>query len=507
MFYYLLTVFTFTNFSALVVGVLVGLVIGAIPGLNPAMAIALMIPVTFHLQPETALIMLTSVYAAGIYGGSFSAILMRAPGTSASAATAIEGWELTVRGKAMYAIRIATFASVVGGLLSGLVLLLAAPPAAKIALWFQPSEYFLVAILGLISIASVSFQSTTKGLISGFLGIAISTIGIDIHTGFPRYIFGFPPLEGGIGIIPAIIGLFAFAQALSISTGQASETITISGEKPKLSWNLLPKFSEIMELKGPLIRGWITGLIVGIIPAAGGSIAQWIAYGEEIRRSKPGDQFGKGEIKGLAACEGANNSTTGTSMIPLFVLGIPGGISAAVIFGALMIHGLNPGMGLFTKTPHVVYPVMWGFMIANIVMGVVAIFIARVMMYITHFPRGILSPLILVFCVVGVYTSSANIYDVWIMCSFGLIGYLMNRFGFVPAGMLLGIILGPICENALRNMITVSNGSPITYMVSRPLSIVLIIMIIAALYFSIQQKKRASKAAAKEQRIAQGVDA
>ncbi len=490
MFSYLLHVFTLTNFSALLLGVVVGLVIGAIPGLNPPMAIALMLPVTFHMAPETSLIMLTSVYAAGIYGGSFSAILMRAPGTSASAATAIEGWELTIRGRSIEAIRIATFASVAGGLLSAIALLLIAPPASKIALWFQAPEYFLVAILGLTSIASVSFKSLTKGLISGFIGIFLSTIGVDIHTGYPRYTFYFTPLEGGIDIIPAIIGLFAFAQALEISAGEAGETIVITGEKTKLSWNIWPRPYEILRLKASLIRGWVTGLIVGIIPAAGGSIAQWIAYGEEIRRAKPGDQFGKGEMKGLAACEAANNSTTGTSLIPMFILGIPGGISAAVILGALMIHGLHPGFGLFKKTPHIVYPIMWGFMIANIVMGFIAVFIARSMAYITHFPRGILSPLILVFCVVGVYASSGSIYDVWIMCSFGLLGYLMNKYDFVPAGTLLGIILGPICEDGFRTMIKLSEGHLLSYVLSRPLSVILLIFIILTIFFSFQHKKR-----------------
>ena len=234
---------------------------------------------------------------------------------------------------------------------------------------------------------------------------------------------------------------------------------------------------------------------MGIIPAAGGSIAQWIAYGEEIRHAKPGDQFGKGEIKGLAACEAANNSTTGTSMIPMFILGIPGGISAAVILGALMIHGLNPGLRLFKESPHVVYPVMWGFLVANCLMGFFAIFIARSMAYVTRFPRGILSPLILIFAFTGVYAATNNIYDVWIMCFFGIMGYFMNKYDFVPAATLLGIILGPICENGFRDWLIVSRGAPIQYLLSRPLSVVLLLSIAFTIFFSFQHKKRFNKVA------------
>lgn len=482
---YLVNAFSGQNIFAMLLGVIVGLVIGAIPGLNPPMAIALMIPLSFQMPPETALILLVSCFAAGIYGGSFSAILMRAPGTSASAASAIEGYELTKRGKAIEAIRISTFASVVGGLISGIVLMLLAPPLARISLLFGPSEYFLVALLGLTAIASVTFGSVIRGLLSGLLGLFLSTIAIDQYSGFPRYTFGIIGLESGLDIMPAIIGLFAFAQGLELSEGDP--TTTISGVK-KLSWNIWPKLSEILHVKWSLVRGWIIGLIIGVIPAAGGSVAQWIAYAEEIRRAKPGDQFGKGELKGLAATEGSNNGVTGTSLVPMFVLGIPGGISAAVILGALMIHGLQPGMRLFKNSPHVIYTIMWGFLLANIAMGFIAIFLARTMAYLTLFPRGIIGPLILIFSVIGVYAGSNNIYDLWIMFGFGVLGYIMIKTNFSPAGTLLGLILGPIAENGLRDLLVVSHGSPISFVLTRPISVGLLVGIILALYFSLRPK-------------------
>lgn len=485
-FSYLAEVVSLANLGAMMIGIVVGLVVGAIPGLGPPMAIALMIPISFTWPAHTALIMMVSTYAAGIYGGSFTAILLRAPGTSASAATAIEGFEMTKRGKAIEAIRMSTFASVMGGLISGLVLLFLAPPLAKVSLWFGPAEYFLVAILGLTAIAAVSFGALLRGLAAGMAGLFIATIGVDNMTAFPRFTYGHTALLSGVGILPTVIGLFAFAQALTLCEG--SPLSNISG-KSSLSWNIWPKISEIVHCRWSLVRGWVTGLVMGIVPAAGGSVAQWIAYSWEIQRGQPGDQFGKGEIKAVAATEASNNGVTGTALVPMFVLGIPGGISAAVILGALMIHGLQPGDTLFTKQPEVIYTVMWGFILANIVMGGVAGLMARTLAYCTLVPRGVLAPVIMIFCVIGTFTASGNPYDVWIMVAMGVIGYFAQKYNFSPAGILLGIILGPIAEQGFRNMMTLTDGNVIPFLAGRPVSLVIIAMIVAALYFSLRPKK------------------
>jgi putative tricarboxylic transport membrane protein len=298
-------------------------------------------------------------------------------------------------------------------------------------------------------------------------------------------------------VLPAVIGLFAFAQALTLCEG--SPHTNISG-KSKLSWIIWPKISEIVHCRWSLVRGWITGLVMGMVPAAGASVAQWIAYSGEIQRGKPGDQFGKGEIKGLAATEGSNNGVTGTSLVPMFVLGIPGGISAAVILGALMIHGLQPGDTLFTKNPEVIYTVMWGFVLANILMGGIAALLARTMAYSTLVPRGILAPVIMIFCVVGTFTASGNPWDVWIMVTFGFIGYFAQKYNFTPAGILLGIILGPIAEQGFRNTLVITDGNVnpynlIPYLASRPVSIIIIVMIVGALYFALRPKKWETAAA------------
>ena len=479
-------VLSLANFGAMMIGIVVGLIIGAIPGLGPPMAIALMIPISFTWEPQTALIMMVSTYAAGLYGGSFTAILLRAPGTSASAATSIEGFEMTKRGKAMQAIRMATFASVMGGLISGLVMVFLSPPLAKVSLLFGPAEYFLVAILGLTAIAAVSFGALLRGLAAGMLGLFIATIGVDNMTAFPRFVYGQTGLLSGVGILPTVIGLFAFAQALTLCEG--SPQSNISG-KSTLSWNIWPRISEIVHCRWSLVRGWVTGLVMGIIPAAGGSVAQWIAYSWEIQRGKPGDQFGKGEIKAVAATEASNNGVTGTSLIPMFVLGIPGGISAAVILGALMIHGLQPGETLFRKTPEIIYTVMWGFVLANILMGGVAGLMARLLAYCTLVPRGVLAPVIMIFCVVGTYTASGNPYDIGIMIAFGVIGYFAQKYNFTPAGILLGVILGPIAEQGFRNMMVITDGNVIPFLAGRPVSIIIIVMIVGALYFALRPKK------------------
>ena len=483
---FLFNVVSIANLGAMFLGIVVGLIVGAIPGLGPPMAIALMIPISFEWPPETALILMVATYAAGIYGGSFTAILLRAPGTSASAASAIEGYEMTKRGRAIEAIRMSTFASVMGGIISGFVLLWLAPPLAKVSLLFGPSEYFVVALLGLTAIAAVSFGAVLRGLMAGLFGLFASTIGIDAATAFPRFTYGMTGLMSGIGILPAVIGLFAFAQALTLCEG--SPRTNISGVT-KLSWNIWPRISEIMHCRWSLCRGWITGLIMGIVPAAGGSVAQWIAYSWEIQRGKPGDKFGEGEIKGLAATEGSNNGVTGTSLIPMFVLGIPGGISAAVILGALMIHGLQPGDRLFRDSPEIIYTVIWGFILANFFMGGIAAVLARTMAYVTLFPRGLLAPIIMIFCVVGTFTASGNPWDVWIMVTFGVIGYLAQKYNFSPAGILLGIILGPIAEQGLRNVLIISDDSPLSFMFSRWISVLIIVMIFVAIYYSLKPKK------------------
>jgi putative tricarboxylic transport membrane protein len=490
---HILIVFSLGNLGALCIGVIVGLIIGALPGLGAYVGIALLIPLTFVMDPTPSILLLCGLYAAGIYGGSIVAVLLRVPGTSASAATAIDGYELSVRGKPRAAVGMATFSSVTGGVFSGIILLTLAPLLAKIATMFGPPEYFLMAIFGLTAIGSISTGNILKGLISGFAGLFFSTVGIDLHSGFFRFSFGYYALEAGLGLVPAMIGLFAFSQALVLS--EDPEKGVIPGGIEKVSWNIWPRFGEIREVGlVTFVRSYIIGTVVGLLPGAGANIAQWISYGE-AKRSEKGDLDSDGSLlRGVASAESANNATTGSSLVPLFVFGIPGSESAAILLGALMIHGLVPGMRMFTKQADIVYPIFWGFILANILMAVFASFLSRVMINVVRVPKAILIPCILSLCVIGAYTITNSIFQVWVMTGFGILGYLMRKTNFVPAAMLLGIILGPIAEDGFRSSLTMADTFLLFYFIKRPLSLTILAMIAAVIVFVIRREIKRGRA-------------
>lgn len=494
---HILAVFAPLNFGTLSLGVLVGLIIGALPGLGAYVGIALLIPLTFVLDAAPSLMLLTGLYTAGIYGGSIIAVLLRVPGTSASAATAMDGFALSQRGKPRSAVGMATFASVTGGIFSGIVLLTLSPLLAKVAVAFGPPEYFLMAIFGLTAIGSIATGNIIKGLISGFAGLFLSTIGIDLNSGFFRFSFGIPALEGGLGLVPAMIGLFAFSQALILS--EDPETGVVHSSIEKIGWNIWPTWSEIREV-GLLtfLRSNIIGTIVGLMPGAGANIAQWIAYGE-AKRSEKGDLDSDGALlRGVAAAEASNNATTGSSMVPLFVFGIPGSESAAILLGALMIHGLTPGMRLFTSQADIVYPIFWGFILANILMAVFASILSPLIINVVRVPKTILIPAILSLCVVGAYAITNSLFQVGAMTAFGIIGYLMRKSNFVPAAMLLGLILGPIAEDGFRSSLTMADGFLIFYFLGRPISLGIIILIAAVILFVVRREFKRGREAARQ---------
>ena len=468
------------HLAVMLAGVVAGLIIGAMPGLSSNLGIALMLPVTFGMDPISALILLTSLYTSAIYGGSFSAILLHTPGTSASAATAIDGFALTRKGEFNKAIRISTFASVIGGVISALALLTIAPPLSLLALKFGPAEYFWLAIFGITVIGTLASGNMIKGLISGAIGLAISTVGLDLDSGFPRFTFGLYDLQGGIGFVPAVIGLFSLSQALLMCEKphhSIQEVDVTKGGK----WRLLPTWEEIKFIHVTIWRSSIIGVIIGILPGAGGDIGSWTAYNEAKRFSKDDPDFGKGSIRGVAASESANNATTGGAIIPLLTLGIPGSPSAAVLLGALILHGMQPGRGLFTEHAHFTYTVCVGFLIANLVMGFVGMGMCRYMGVIARLPNSVLIIAVIVLSIVGSYSLGNNMYDVYIMLVFGVLGYLMRKSGFSAAPMVLGMILGPLCEKGFRQSVLLADNSVLLYMISNPISWVLIALILISI--------------------------
>jgi len=465
-------VFTPINLLAIVAGVFAGLLIGGLPGLTANLGVALLLPVTFGMDVAPALLMLSSLYTAAIYGGSFAAILLHTPGTSASAATAIDGFALTQRGEFNKALRIATFSSVVGGVASALALLLIAPPLSRLSLAFGPSEYFMLAVFGLTVIGTLASGNMVKGLIAGVAGLWLSTVGADLDSGFPRYTFGVFALLSGINFVPAVIGLFSMSQAL-LMCEEALKSIQQEQVDARERWRFLPRLAELKRISPTMARSSVIGVLVGILPGAGGDIGSWVSYNEAKRFSKTPDEFGKGSIIGISASETANNAVTGSSLIPLLTLGIPGSATAAILLGALIIHGLLPGRTLFTDHADVTYTVIFGFLLANVVMGIVGMSIGRYMAKLARLPNYVLIPMIIALSVVGSYSLGNNFFDVQTMLIFGLLGYLMRKGGFPPAPMILGLILGPIAETGFRQSVVLARGNVVEYILSSPISLVL----------------------------------
>ena len=478
---------------ALVVGVLGGMIIGGLPGLNPSMGVALLIPVTYGMNAVPALVMLTSLYTAGIYGGSFTAILIHTPGTASSAATVIDGYQFTVKGRSLEAIGWATIGSVTGGTLSGISLLLIAPQLARVALRFSAPEYFFIALFGLTIIGTLAGSSPLKGIASGIFGLIIGLVGIELTIAFSRLTFGILELQGGVGLIPSLIGLFSISQMLlqvekmatkdGISKGQVIDASMIGGR-------FFPRFAEFIKQIPNIIRSSTLGLLVGIMPGAGGDIAAWVAYNEAKRASKNPEEFGKGSVSGLVACEAANNAVTGGSYIPLLTLGVPGSATAAVTLGGLMIHGLLPGPSLFTDQSHRIYPIMVGFLVANILMGFIGFLVARHIIKVARLPMNILIPFVIVLSLIGSYAMNFSLFDVYVMLVFGAIGYFMRKNDFPTAPVVLALILGPLAERSLFSSILMARGLPvITYFLSRPLSILFIVLTVFSLFAPLLMKR------------------
>ena len=483
-FIYILDVFTIANLLAIVAGVFAGLCIGALPGLTANLGVALILPVTFSMEVTAALLMLSSLYTAAIYGGSFSAILLHTPGTSASAATAIDGFALTQKGKFNKALRVATFSSVIGGIMSAIALLFIAPPLSLVSLMFGPSEYFMLAVFGITIIGTLSSGNVTKGLLAGLIGLFLSTIGADIDSGFFRYDFGTFVLQSGINFVPAVIGLFSMSQALLMceDAKKSIQQVTFEGQD---IWRFLPKLKELRALRGTLARSSVIGIFIGILPGAGGDIGSWVSYNEAKRFSKKPEQFGKGSIEGICASETANNAVTGSSLIPLLTLGIPGSATAAILLGALIIHGLLPGRTLFTDNAHITYTVIFGFLLANIFMGVVGMVVGRHMSHITRLPNYVLIPMIIALSTVGAFSLGNDMFNVYTMFFFGILGYLMRKSGFPPAPLILGLILGPIAETGFRQSLILADGSVVLHILSSPISLILFAATILSIFSAV----------------------
>ncbi len=471
----LLAVLIPANFLFLTVGVFTGILFGALPGLTATMGLALLIPLTFTMNPTAGLIMLAGIYVGAMYGDAIPAILINTPGSPAAIATTFDGFPLAQKGMAQHGLVAAAFASAYGSLVANIVLITAAPPLAVFSLKFGPPEYFWLGVFGLTIIASLSSGSMIKGFLAGAVGLLLSAVGMSPIGGDVRMTFGFPQLQAGIELIVALIGFFCLPEILSNVVGKRRATYAKDLVTPTLS-----VIGEVIVslLKKPvlMLRSSAIGTIVGFAPGAGGNIASMVSYNEAARWDSNPEEFGKGTIKGVAASEAANSAMAPGSLIPLLTLGIPGSPPAAVILGALMLHGMRPGAELFTTYANVTYAFMMALLVAAFLVTFIGSFGSFLFSRIINIPSRFLAPAIIFMTVLGSYSIRNNMLDVWIMFFFGLVGFISNKLKFHPAPIVLGLILGPFVEEGLvKSMLTgKAAGGILPYMVFRPISLVLI---------------------------------
>lgn len=470
----LTNVLTFTNLLAIFVGTALGLFVGAMPGLSATMAIAILLPLTFSMPPETGLSMLASLYMGAMYGGSIAAILIRTPGTPAAAATVLDGYPMAQQGRAGKALGISLFASLIGGVLSSIALLTIAPVLGSVALQFGPVELFAVAVLGITIIGSLSQGSAIKGLLSGVIGLLLAMVGMDPITGSARFTFGILNLYSGVSFTVALIGLFSIPQAIRLIEKDDVVTKGINSFRDKM----LPTLAEIKQIIVTVLRSSLIGIFTGIIPGTGGDTACWFGYNEAKRFSKNKDNFGKGDIEGVAASEAANNAVVGGALIPTLTLGIPGSSATAILMGALMVHGIMPGPTLMTEYADVTYTLIWALLFSNVVMFFEGLLFTRAAIHVTRVPNKVLSPIIIILCVIGAFAINNSFFDVYMMLIFGLLGYFMDKIGVPTAPMVVGLILGQMLNVSLHQSLMISGGSWMIFF-SNPISTVL--LIIAAL--------------------------
>ncbi|CAO3454784.1 Tripartite tricarboxylate transporter TctA family [Azospirillum argentinense] len=456
------------------VGVTLGIIIGALPGLTATMGVAILLPFTFGMDPLSGLLMISGVFFGGIYGGSVTAILLKIPGTPAAAATAIDGYELTKKGQAGIALGTATFSSFLGGTASVFVLIFLAPVLARFALEFSASESFALAVFGLSIIASISGVSVIKGLISGFLGLLLATVGLDPMGGFPRYTGGYTELFN-VPFIPVMIGLFAAAEAFkSLEDPQVRAGMAAALDR------IIPPWHMFRRQLANIARSSGLGIVIGMIPGAGADIAAFVAYNESKRFSKTPENFGKGELSAVAACESGANGCTGGALLTMLTLGIPGDAVTAVMLGALTLQGLQPGPLLFKDHADLVFTLFAGMLVCYVMMLVVGLGSLRFMGRILQMPKSVLTPFILALCIVGTYAINNSLFDIWIMLAAGVVGYFMQKWDFPASPVVLALIMGPMAEANFRRALSLSGGS-YDFLYTRPITAVLLTIAILTL--------------------------
>ncbi len=480
------TIATLPALTAIVSGVLIGILCGVLPGLSASTAVALMVPFTFGMDPVVSVLLLVSVYLAGEYGGSITAIAIGTPGTPPAAATMLDGYELTKQGKPGLALTTSVVASSIGGMIGAIVLFAFSEPLARLALSFGAPEYFSLAVFGLAIIASLASDNLLKGFLIMLIGLFLTTIGLDGFTGEERYTFGVPKLMDGISFIPALIGLFAMSSVFyDIEKGFSSaKSVALSFAMPKLR--------ELAGLWKVYLHSSALGSIIGVLPGAGATITAFICYNEVKRFSRNKDKFGKGWLVGVDAAEEGNNAVVGGSLVPLLTLGIPGSATSAVLIGALMLHNIQPGPLLFQTNGEIVYGIFAGLFIACIAQLILGLIGVPLWIKVISAPKPLLLSVIAVISVVGSYGYNNSIVDVWIMFGFGLLGYILKKLDFPASPIILALVLGGILEENFRRALIISGGDYKIF-ITQPISASLLAMAVLSLLSTVLMNRLARK--------------
>jgi TctA family transporter len=456
-------------------GVLLGTLIGVLPGIGPTATIAMLLPVSMNFDPATSLIMLAGIYYGAQYGGSTTAILINLPGESSSAVTAIDGYQMARQGRAGPALATAAIGSFFAGTVATFVLVLFAPPLARIALKFGPAEYASLMVLGLVCSVALAHGAMLKALAMVVLGLLLGLVGTDIYTGTPRFTLGQLELSDGLNFVAVAVGVFGIAEILRNLEHQTERHVLV-----KRIHGMLPTRDEFRRIVGPILRGTILGSVLGILPGSGALLASFGAYTVEKKLSKEPQRFGKGAIEGVAAPEAANNAGAQTSFIPMLTLGIPANPVMALMVGAMIIQGIVPGPQVATEQPGLFWGLIASMWIGNLLLIVLNLPLIGIWVRLLTIPYHLLFPAILAFSCIGVYSINSNAFDLFAVAFFGLIGYVLVKLECEPAPLLLGFILGPLLEENLRRAMIISRGNALTF-VERPISAGILLLAVGVL--------------------------
>lgn len=485
----LATAFSLSNLFYCFIGVFLGTVIGVIPGIGALAAISMLFPITFHLDPGSALIMLAGIWYGTSYGGNTASILLNIPGTPANAVTCLDGYPMTLQGRGGIALFMTTIASFVGGSIGILLMMLFAPTIASYALSFNSADYFSLMVLGLVAASTITDGSALKGLAMVVVGIALGTVGLDLYTGAPRFTFGFLALADGVSLVALAMGLFGVAEIIA----SIRHIKTVNVDRKSVSLHAMkPTKDDVRRSIAPVLRGTGVGSFFGTLPGTGSSIAAFIAYAIEKRVARDPTRFGKGAIEGIMAPEAANNSADQASFIPTLALGIPGNATMALMLGALIIHGIAPGPQLMTEQPSLFWGLIMSFWIGNVLLVILNVPLIGLWVRLLLVPYNLLYPAVLMFICIGVYTINVAAFDVWLVALLGALGYLLRLLDFRAAPLLLGFVLGPLMEENFRRAMLVSRGD-LKIFLDRPISFTILGLTVLLLAWSLWSAFRSRK--------------